>query len=106
MSEITIASEDLPDLLDEATCWAPALDATDAHGEVDEIIDRIVDTLRGDPRFPRLTRFEYELLFADARNAAEASLTKLIENRADTTQILDAVSDEIMKLAREKKVAP
>lgn len=44
-------------------------------GIVETILDGVIRTLQRDPRFPRLTRGDYDLLFADvAKEAREALL--------------------------------
>jgi hypothetical protein len=82
----------------EALDSLPALDRGDACWEVDQTIDRIIDVLRDDPRFPKLTRLDYELLFADVRRDAEETLTELIDGKTDAhaaaEEIVRAIIDE------------
>jgi hypothetical protein len=49
-------------------------DDGDTEQVVDMIFDGVVKVLRRDARFPRLTRTDYDLLFADLMNGARRIL--------------------------------
>ena len=74
-------------------------DDSAADWVAETILDDVVKVLQRDARFPRLTRADYDLLFADlARDACEllATYSKL-DTELAARAIADAVIDEANK---------
>ena len=68
-----------------------------AYGVAEGIFDDVIETLRKDPRFPRLTRTEYDLLFASlvSETRDELKLYYAIDIKRVTKNICDALVDEV-----------
>jgi len=81
----------LTDAVYDATIYTDTLDAEHARAEVDAILANVVASLRRDPRFPKLSIFEWDLLFGDVRRDAEHSLTELIDGQVDLDEVVNAI---------------
>jgi len=68
-----------------------------ADGVAEGIFDDVIETLRKDPRFPRLTRTEYDLLFASLVSETRDELESYyaIDIKRVTKNICDALVDEV-----------
>ena len=68
-----------------------------AYGVAEGIFDDVIETLRKDPRFPRLTRTEYDLLFASLVSETRDELESYyaIDIKRVTKNICDALVDEV-----------
>ena len=90
---MTITSDAIGNLIDEATRGIDVLDDGDAAVTAAAIINSVIDALHNDPALPKLLRSHWELLLADARNHIASDLADLIEGKADFHKMVDAISD-------------
>lgn len=79
--------------LDEAF-WL-ALDETDAVNLVDQILDQVIAALRKDPRIPRLSRDDFDLILADVRAQADDQLTRMLDGKASIYRTVECVIETI-----------
>jgi hypothetical protein len=89
---MTITSDAIGNLIDEATRGIDVLDDGDAAVTADAIIDSVIDTLNDHTALPKLPRSQWELLLANARNHIASDLADLIEGKADFHKMVDAIS--------------
>jgi hypothetical protein len=82
-------------LIEDATSFIPVLDARDAQAIADDIIEKIIKTLRADARFPKLSLRQWDLLLADLRNDVADHVTDFIDGMADLDDTLNAIQDTI-----------
>jgi hypothetical protein len=97
---------DLSELIDEATSFVPILDDGDAATTADGIIDTIISALRTDPRFPKLTLTEWDLIFADLRREITNDIGDLIEGMADFNHVIDVITDAVEESENIKITLP
>jgi hypothetical protein len=88
--------DDLLDLMDGATLFCDMLDRGDAAHLADAIIDKLIDALRRDQRFSKLTRDAWELLLADVRKVAEDEITALVKNHVEYSDVTGSIADELL----------
>jgi len=56
----------------------------------------VIDRLRKNPHMPRLSYFEWELVFADLRNELTSSLAELIDHCDSPFDIAQRVKNELI----------
>jgi hypothetical protein len=72
-------------------------DEGDTDGVVETVFDGVVNALKPDVPFPRLTRADYELLFADVAEEARETLPPYwkINTELAAVALAEAVIDEV-----------
>jgi hypothetical protein len=77
------------------------------HGNTQAVIDTVFagieKILKRDPRFPRLSSIERDLLFVDIRRDAEQALEDYI--KLDCEQAADAIADAIAEAVRDERAS-
>jgi hypothetical protein len=92
---MTIASDAIANLIDEATRGIDVLDDGDAAVTAAAIINSVIDALHDDPALPKLPRSHWESLLADASNHIARDVADLIEGKADFYKMADAIREAI-----------
>jgi hypothetical protein len=65
----------------------------DASGIVHEILEGVIAVLRRDPRMPKLSLLEWELLLADVGARCTENVTELIDGKVDLRDTVRAIAD-------------
>jgi len=98
-SDRTISAAELAELCYEAvdSNFVGDLDKGDAINAVDFMLDRVIVALGRDPRIPKLSRSEFELLLADTRNECEHELIEMIDGKVDLRRTIKAIVGELIE---------
>lgn len=97
-------AEMIDDIVGDAIMWFDTLTENDADVAVDTLLDRVIAVLRGDERMPRLSREQWDLLFADAAARSKAELGELIEGKGDVVEAADAIANALTeKIANRRR---
>lgn len=93
----TIMTEFLDELKNELACLTSYNEEADAAELADRFAEQLIETLRHDPRWAGITRFDFELLLADWQRQVARRIFRQVRN----TVLLQDAYDAAKRVAAE-----
>jgi hypothetical protein len=94
------------DAFNSATGWLDCFTEDDAGRVAQELIDRVVKTLRCDRRWVAVSRLELELLLGDVRQQIAEALIKRLEGYGPTDELLNVAAEAAAEIMMKSRTRP